>query len=870
MPPARVAEPVRHLVGARRDGTRQRRPEDAGVLVAHPERLVVRVAHGIVRPRRQTVLAAVAAPGAGGAALADEAADRVVREHVHPRHWRPRARRVEAQPVLTPVGREAAGARRRGPRLPRRELHGTGDRCRGRGALLARERGERPRDAAGCQRAEPRERVGRDRVAPQDVDAVALERGRIVPRIVSNDEQRRRKPQVAPVRHARHQRGQQRAGLRIVGVDDERGPARDQRDLRLRRRPRGHAAGDPQRRRPQRRVTIEQRAGERLQPLGGRVVEAEPRAACALVRSRQSERRRRRVRVGPARRERERGIDLGRRAERRDERGSGARSQLHRAPQREHRIEHVSHGSGEACPGRERARPCQAPAAADEARAVGLVLRRAGTRERVDHPSRAVAGAARPAVGQQRSDRLVPRRLDEELREGRVGGVRGRLVQDHLQAGGELEPARDVRAIPHPHDAQLDVGLGHHRHLERRFDTVVLAGDRQHARAVLHRVARGTAGHGLPAERPDRAAVRIAQVEAEAVRVGDAIARPCGERHVAPPRAAGSGARHQDGEVAVREQARVRRRIVRPAEPLARGLAKAAERHDDPSGGRGRVPQLDVGRAAVHAHVPGVDRRHRRAVHGRCGDRAIEGRREHDPAGRDDEIAGDPRPDDIGSVAAHGEVEDTPVRRQPAHRHAAGARHPRRIEARAHHQCLVGLALVGQHVADGLHEPGAHPGVGHVADEARQVAVEPHHLGPLVPGGRPAAGHQVVEQPERALRARRGARTPPRCAARTASTPRRATALAGAARSPPSSGRRCAGPPPRAGSRARRRARWRCWSRWGRSRPARPSRAGSRCRAAPWCARARRGACRGTGPAARHTWRRARRPRPRRRGWPHP
>jgi hypothetical protein len=223
--------------------------------------------------------------------------------------------------------------------------------------------------------------------------------------------------------------------------------------------------------------------------------------------------------------------------------------------------------------GLERARPRQAPATAEEARAVGLALRRAGTRERVDHPSRAFAGAPRPAVGQQRADRLVPRRLDEELREGRVGGMRGHLVQDHLEAGGELEPARDVRAIPHPHDPQFDVGLGHHRHLERRLDTVVLAGDHQHARAVLHRVARGKAGHGLPAERPDRAAVQVAQVQAEAVRVGDAIARPCRERHVAPPRAPGSGARHEDGEVAVREQPRVRRRIVQPAEPLVRGLA---------------------------------------------------------------------------------------------------------------------------------------------------------------------------------------------------------------------------------------------------------------------------------------------------------
>ena len=127
-------------------------------------------------------------------------------------------------------------------------------------------------------------------------------------------------------------------------------------------------------------------------------------------------------------------------------------------------------------------------------------------------------------------------------------GVRRRLVQDDLEVGGDLDPARDVRAIPQPQAPQLDVGVGPTAP-RARLDPVVLAGDRQHARAVRHRVARGTAGHGLPADRPDGAAVEVAQVDEEAVRVLDAIARPCRERHVAPRRASGPGARHEDGEV---------------------------------------------------------------------------------------------------------------------------------------------------------------------------------------------------------------------------------------------------------------------------------------------------------------------------------
>ena len=109
VPPARVAEAVPHLERReRRDRARQRRPEDAGLLVTHVERLAVRIDDRVVRPRRQAVQPAVPAPRRAGARLAHEEAECLVRNDVDPRHRRPLG--ADPDDVLAAVGREAAVA----------------------------------------------------------------------------------------------------------------------------------------------------------------------------------------------------------------------------------------------------------------------------------------------------------------------------------------------------------------------------------------------------------------------------------------------------------------------------------------------------------------------------------------------------------------------------------------------------------------------------------------------------------------------------------------------------------------------------------------------------------------------------------------
>ncbi len=103
--PGAVTGDVGRLLAA--DRQRRRAPQLAGVVVADVDRLAHRVADGIVRPRRELVLAAVPRPGVAGARLGDLEPERRVGDDVQPRRRR-RLSGAEDRDVLTPAVREAA------------------------------------------------------------------------------------------------------------------------------------------------------------------------------------------------------------------------------------------------------------------------------------------------------------------------------------------------------------------------------------------------------------------------------------------------------------------------------------------------------------------------------------------------------------------------------------------------------------------------------------------------------------------------------------------------------------------------------------------------------------------------------------------
>src|SRR5207247_2778249 len=102
-----VADDVRPRLLADRED--RRAPQLAAFLVADVQGLARRIAHGIVRPRRELVLAAVDRPGVAAAGLGDLEAEARVRHHVDPRCRRPLAL-TQHRDVLAAVRRAAAEA----------------------------------------------------------------------------------------------------------------------------------------------------------------------------------------------------------------------------------------------------------------------------------------------------------------------------------------------------------------------------------------------------------------------------------------------------------------------------------------------------------------------------------------------------------------------------------------------------------------------------------------------------------------------------------------------------------------------------------------------------------------------------------------
>ena len=141
----------------------------------------------------------------------------------------------------------------------------------------------------------------------------------------------------------------------------------------------------------------------------------------------------------------------------------------------------------------------------------------------------------------------------------------GGLVQHHLGVGGDVDAARPARAIDEVHEPDLDIGVRRDGDLETRLDLVVEPRDRHDAGAMVGLVPLGGPPDGLMAERPEGPAVEIAHVKEDSVGVFRPVGGPGGERQAVPCRVAGPGAGQQDDVAAVREETRVRRRVVERA-----------------------------------------------------------------------------------------------------------------------------------------------------------------------------------------------------------------------------------------------------------------------------------------------------------------
>ena len=136
----------------------------------------------------------------------------------------------------------------------------------------------------------------------------------------------------------------------------------------------------------------------------------------------------------------------------RDERDAGRRprGQADPPPQAEDRVQDRAGGARQAGPAVQRRGIGRRPAAAQEPGAVGLVLHRAVRRGDMDGPDRLLVRGPGPPAGQQGIRTGDELRLQEQLREGRVGLVGAAVVQAHLGVAGQVELAGPIPVVAPP------------------------------------------------------------------------------------------------------------------------------------------------------------------------------------------------------------------------------------------------------------------------------------------------------------------------------------------------------------------------------------------------------------------------------------
>ena len=130
---------------------------------------------------------------------------------------------------------------------------------------------------------------------------------------------------------------------------------------------------------------------------------------------------------------------------------------------------------------------------------------------------------ARAALGQQRA--LQRLRLHKQFGKGRVPGIGGGMVNHRLKIGGQLNAPRAIAQIFQLH--ATDFPPVFQRYAHARLDAMrpldEMRGGRGEGMAVFRAFI---IRHGLAAQRPERPAVRITQVDEEAEIVLDHVAAP--------------------------------------------------------------------------------------------------------------------------------------------------------------------------------------------------------------------------------------------------------------------------------------------------------------------------------------------------------
>ena len=163
--------------------------------------------------------------------------------------------------------------------------------------------------------------------------------------------------------------------------------------------------------------------------------------------------------------------------------------------------------------------------------------------------------------------------LHEQLRKGRVRVVgRGRRKHD-LGVRRQVDGPDTIAQVRDRDTADFRIALGRDDDVHRRDQVPVAANELGTGFAERHLVVVRLDPGRLVTGGPDLAAVQVAQEDIRAPRVTGRVGTPAGDREIAPPAVSGAGRRQHHGVVAVRQQSRARRGVVR-------GVQRPGQRRD--------------------------------------------------------------------------------------------------------------------------------------------------------------------------------------------------------------------------------------------------------------------------------------------------
>ena len=261
-----------------------------------------------------------------------------------------------------------------------------------------------------------------------------------------------------------------------------------------------------------------------------------------------------------------------------DDRGLRGLQRDH-APRRSHRVEHRPRAARQGAGLAQRLRRVQAAAAADEARAVGLMRHPAGLgavhRQQVQHVGRGLVGGTRPAGAQQRRRVGQALRLHEQLAEGRVLRVGGCRRDHHLGVAGDLDAAPPAAAVGDAQPPQLDVVFGRDDDFGVGIDALVAAPELGPPFGEDGLVGVGLPLRRLVRRRPEGAGLGVAQVAEAAPLVAGRVLAPARDGQILPAADAAAGIRQHHVITAVGQQLHLGCRGVGGLDQVQRRLGGA-------------------------------------------------------------------------------------------------------------------------------------------------------------------------------------------------------------------------------------------------------------------------------------------------------